>query len=603
MLSENKLDERLLSKPPYYFFPAIHYSPESAWELIKAFRHLNPDCVAVELPQAFAQEIGTAISRLPDLTFIEILREHERVALHIEPCDPFIEAIRLAQENNLPAELIDLDVERYPRFYDPMPDTYAIPCIGLKNYWTAIEQSQTSAPPTSLIDERRELFMAKELKKLSFSYERILVVTGLRHTQKVAWHVDKNQFQTTAPASHITADLKTYTEDCSREIMSTCGYITHAYEKARKGNHEIFDRHSLHLELLKDAQKQYEKVRNYTIPPTRLATILQFARNLAIQNNKLLPDLFQLLVASRGCVDHRYAFEVWKLATDYTHLKNVDNLQEIEIDPQTLWGSQSFIKFKITTPSGKEHPTERLKKDQTKKKYFSITPEGICSYPPEDKVVEHIGDRLKKRALLIAHDESSSSIPFTTSLEEGIDIRETIRHFLDKSIYVKKVRGRQGQSASCVLIFQSEKRTETGFPWTMSWLGEHEQESDMAFYASNPLSNVVGPGIAQAEYGGFMLISPPRRLFDVWNDQDYIEFDYKEEVLLAAAIDYATKPLIVYASNSPPSHSLKARAQRQGKQIQFIPITTLSHYELQKLRRFHVLDSHKTRKIASDFIF
>ncbi len=43
----------------------------------------------------------------------------------------------------------------------------------------------------------------------------------------------------------------------------------------------------------------------------------------------------------------------------------------------------------------------------------------------------------------------------------------------------------------------------------------------MALYATDPMRQVVGPGIMRATYGGFMLTYPPGRLFDVWRDPDY----------------------------------------------------------------------------------
>ena len=70
----------------------------------------------------------------------------------------------------------------------------------------------------------------------------------------------------------------------------------------------------------------------------------------------------------------------------------------------------------------------------------------------------------------------------------------------------------------------------------MTWLGEHDQESDMALYATQPADNVVGPGICRSEYGGFLLSYPPRRMYDVWQDEDYSFARGKAEVLLLAGI-------------------------------------------------------------------
>lgn len=136
----------------------------------------------------------------------------------------------------------------------------------------------------------------------------------------------------------------------------------------------------------------------------------------------------------------------------------------------------------------------------------------------------------------------------------------------------------------------------------MSWIGEHEQESDMAFFATSFQDDIVGPGIGRAEYGGFMLSYPPRRLMDVWSDDDYMECKTNAEVLLMSAIDYAVKPVIVYVADKPPAAALKGYAARQGKKISYLPISQFSKIELQKIRSFHVLDNYMTREIAGEYI-
>src|SRR5260370_8062735 len=45
-----------------------------------------------------------------------------------------------------------------------------------------------------------------------------------------------------------------------------------------------------------------------------------------------------------------------------------------------------------------------------------------------------------------------------------------------------------------------------------TWYAEHAQESTLAFYATDPMKNLVGPGIAQAEYGGAPFLFPPPHL-------------------------------------------------------------------------------------------
>src|SRR5260370_38161805 len=50
-----------------------------------------------------------------------------------------------------------------------------------------------------------------------------------------------------------------------------------------------------------------------------------------------------------------------------------------------------------------------------------------------------------------------------------------------------------------------------------TWYAEHAQESTLAFYATDPMKNLVGPGIAQAEYGGAPFLLPPPPLPHFWS--------------------------------------------------------------------------------------
>jgi len=93
----------------------------------------------------------------------------------------------------------------------------------------------------------------------------------------------------------------------------------------------------------------------------------------------------------------------------------------------------------------------------------------------------------------------------------------------------------------------------------VTWLGEHSQESDMAF-SSTPAGEVMdGPGISRWSYGGFML-------------------------------------------TYPPSGWCVSMAARLGKKIIYLPIGVFSPVTLKKMKEFHVLEGHHVRKHAKDYI-
>ncbi|MGD2116423.1 MAG: hypothetical protein PVG07_15315, partial [Acidobacteriota bacterium] len=141
------------------------------------------------------------------------------------------------------------------------------------------------------------------------------------------------------------------------------------------------------------------------------------------------------------------------------------------------------------------------------------------------------------------------------------------------------------------------------YPYLMTWLGEHHDESDMAFYSTHPAEQVVGPGIMRATYGGFLMTMPPGRLFDVWMDPEYRGLPEKADVLLAAGIDYSEERLVVHVAERPPRPALRRHAAAQGKRIVHIPLGSLSPRTLRKVRVLHILVGHDKRELAKDYVW
>jgi hypothetical protein len=231
----------------------------------------------------------------------------------------------------------------------------------------------------------------------------------------------------------------------------------------------------------------------------------------------------------------------------------------------------------------------------------AINGEAMCSYPPEDLVVEDYGRFLKKQAKHILSEERVRVEPFTTSILDGIDLRETIRNWYEKKIYVRQFDKMAGEVGAVVVIFDEDR--EGRYNYLMTWLGEHQNESDMAYYSTHPFDHMVGPGIGRAEYGGFLMTLPPRRMFDVWGDPDYDFAETKPERLLLAALDYSIHKYVVYVASRPPRSIFRSIASRLNRTIVYIPIGQLSPDKLKKIRVVHVLDSHQRREEAKDYIW
>lgn len=614
----------VIQKGNIYAIPITHYNMEMAAQVRVAFLDLKPDCVAVELAETMTLQLLHAASRLPDISIIVSQGKNQEPLYYLsEPCDAAFEGLRSALEANVRAFCIDLDVDRYPEFKESFPDPYSIQRIGLKKYYDLYRDKESVDPsPKTQLDINREIYMAKRLKELSFSYDRILFVVGMVHLEGVFAALDNSTFPELSHVNRAGTQVNTLSENSAREVLAEPGWISTRYEELRQElverdlhmpstaeeSHFPPDRQKLIFDLFKKAGERYVEASGHYFPGYNLRNVMKFSRNYALLTNRLMPDLFQLLSAAKGCVDHNYAYEVWDLATSYPYLRNVDNLPELDLTINEVWGHSKIIRFHLKQPGRKFNVGFQKRQDKSKLKFQPPGPFGICSYPPEDIHVENFGMFLKKKGVQLLSEDSARVAPFVASIEDGIDTRETIRHWFERKLYVK-VKGKPpGGVGSVVMIFNEEEQTsdfmqDSKYPWKATWLGEHSQESDMAFYATSLKGNVVGPGISRCEYGGFMMSYPPRRMQDVWHDPDYLECRSKAEVLLVAAIDYAVKPLVVYVAAKPPRSALKSFAQRFGKKIVFIPIGQLSPIKINQIRIFHVLDGFQRRADAGEYIY
>ena len=343
---------------------------------------------------------------------------------------------------------------------------------------------------------------------------------------------------------------------------------------------------------------------------SQVRVLYKFARNYALLSSALVPNLYQLVVAARGATDDNFAYEVWDQATEYPWQTGNPGLPVLRLKGEDLFLDQKRIKFhrRLKTFRRRLVPIPVKKKRREKipgewKRDF----EGfyICSYPPEDVVIEGYGQYLPKKALEIKSEENSRIGPFINSLLDGIDIRQTIREWPQGKIYVKEDIPLRGRVGSVVMIFDPDLPDRDGkeaFPWKVTWLGEHDQESDMSFY-STPAGEVMdGPGISRCQYGGFMLTYPPLRVYDIWKDPFFDTARNKPERLLMSAIDYSLQKHVVYVAATAPSGWCQSMAAKLGKKIIYLPIGIFSPVTLKKIRQFHVLEGHHVRKYARHYI-
>ena len=591
------------------YFPVVPGRLEFSIELRRFLLENVPAVVAVELPAMIAPMFTKAVERLPEISAImypDASDEDRAIWVPVEPADPFTEAVRTAADIGAEVVFIEPDAGDRPHLPDLYPDTYAIKQAGLNRY---IDSYRVFPQPRSDELADHAAAMAWKLQGTDPLADVVVVVSlNLLDPLLDAMEVPQDAPDTLRRRMPDEVRLLNLHPDCLAEVLVEYPYLQDRYEFFRidRTNPRLIDRPYVQLDLLKEAEAAYKQNTGEKLEHWHRRLMARYTRNLSLVTGQLTAHAFDLAVAARSVVDDNYGWEVWQMANRYPAQQTTSEYETVNLSADEIWINTKRVKMRRRLP----RPKQRLKssglKPRKKEKQpgewaRQTTGNAICSYPPEDLVIEGYGRFLKQKAKSILSEERERVEPFTTSILDGIDLRETIRNWHKKQIYVRKLEKLADEVGAVVVIFDED--AEDRYTYLTTWLGEHQNESDMAFYSTPPFDHIVGPGIGRAEYGGFLMTLPPRRMFDVWSDKDYEFAESKSERLLLAALDYSVHRYIVYVAAKPPRSIFRSIAAHLNRKIVYVPIGQLSPAKLKKVRVVHVLDNYDRRDIAKDYIW
>jgi hypothetical protein len=590
------------------YLPVVAGRLEFASAIRRRLLEQRPAAVAVELPVFLEEAYLEAAARLPEMSVI--LYEDSgagdaAIYLPVEPCDAFVEAIRTALEMGVPVMFLEAGGAPRPHVASSYPDPYAIRHIGWDRY---VEAYRLRPQPRTPAIEAHAAAMAWKLQGAD-PFAPVAVVVSLNMLNPLLDAMETPQQAPPAPRSLPEPRLLNPHPDCLAEIATEYPYLQERYEQERllAADGPLTDRPRVQLDLIRDAARAYEINTGESVATWQRLAIARYTRNLASISAELTAGLFDIAVAARGIVDDNFAWEVWETANRYPAQKDKsETLETVNLSGEEVWLNTRKLRLRRREPRPKRMFRPRglkpRKKEREPGEWARQTGgNAICSYPPEDIAIENYGKFLQRKAKTMLSEERARVEPFLTSIFDGIDLRETIRNWHDGRIWVRKLDRLAGETGALVVIFDEDK--EDKYTYLTTWLGEHQNESDMAFYSTQPFEHLVGPGIGRAEYGGFLMTLPPRRLYDVWADPDYDLAESKPERLLLAALDYSVHRFVVYVARKPPRSIFRTLAARMDRRILYLPMGALAPDKIKRLRVVHVLDGYERRAQARDFLW
>ena len=607
-------DDFLRIGPRVRVLPIVHGSGDCAIRVREELLARPYDCVAVPLPPSFQEDVEAAAERLPAISAV-VQRDADGDGFSyvpIDPCQGVIAAIRTARGERIAREFIDRETPQFEAQEGTYPDPYALKLVSPEAFAAAVLPA-TPAPDEGQHAERIA-WMAGRLRDLESRYQSILLVCSLRDW---AWIRDAYHHPIEiGPAEPFYSPIETFGVDPKTLIflLGELPYLTALYERGRS---ELTPDDNLSVdgvkELVLHARDRLKVTRPDVagrITPQLLTVYFRYVRNLSLLDRRLTPDLYSLIVAAQQTAGDDFALAVAEAAREYP-----PSLQPPSPDPQPLlrmgvgrasvpgWGTGAMVSRLPGQALSWRSCELRPKPPETDQKRWkqAWNPYGMCSWPPEDDRIESFQRHVRDRAKASLGADLARSEKFTASVMDGLDLRETLRNWHTGDLYVKVLPPSRGSIEVVVFLFDVPADPKV-YTHRATWFAEHAEESTLAFYATDPMLDLVGPGIARGDYGGALFLFPPRALPDLWSDPRLDFADTLETRLLAGAFLHSRERHVAVVSPGPPPASWRRLARRFGKKIVPIPLDRFGGQLIARLRRFHVLNGKRVRSYAADFI-
>jgi hypothetical protein len=400
MPEETGLPELLagsLHRGRFRYFPVVPGRLEFAIEVRQAILRERPQVVALELPTTLRDAYLRAIGRLPEMSVIFYPDEQEderAVYVPIEPADPFVEAIRTALEIDAEIVFADPDSGERPHLKDDYPDPYSIRHIGIEKY---VEAYRVYPQPRSDEIEAHADGIAWKLQGCD-PLAQVMVVVSLNLLDPVLDAMERPQAQPMGRSRREEVRVLNPTPESLAEITIEYPYLQHRYEQFRAlmTDTNLIDRRHAQLALYREAEKSYESNTGERVLHWQRRLLARYSRNLALADHALSAGIFDLTVAARSIVDDNYGWDVWETAGRYPPQKQANDVMNVQISGEEVWLDTKKIRLRRRLPSKKRRlmpvGLKKRPKEKTPGEWASqLDGSSICSYPPEDLVVEDYG--------------------------------------------------------------------------------------------------------------------------------------------------------------------------------------------------------------------
>ncbi len=634
-------------------FPVRHGKAAFAMELRNLLWTEKFDAFAFAWPTSLLPDAQEAVEALPAIHSLVIRRDGEvKAYLPMDPCDAYIEALRQSGQRRIPCHFLEDDELIEAPLHQPLPDAYLLRGIGMSAYYAMAKDVLGNAEPSAL-DPQGTILKARGrrcmagLRNLEKKHTRILFLCDF----PVLFRLEELLAEDSISGMLAEVEYKVASDDQIRLASRGGATADDGVKKSIRGRDsqgrveariypvrpallyfalgefpfyagemekERADPMAQPMEYLDLIKRIFVETRNqFLTDPNEVGAIsikkiqsaLIYLRNLAVLKGRLTPDLIDVVAAAKGVFGNAFAAKVLESGKYYPFFDPLladDQMLEIgreQIAEPSEEGPATAFNMLEDEPKiwRTLHIKREPNREQQRRYRYAWDARGMCSHTPEDDRIEGFNRAVRRRSRDIDVQAFARTEKLTTSLKDGIDMRETLRHWSTGEIHVRENPPARGQADTVVIIFDSDH--DERYPSHTTWYAEHEEESTLTFYATDPMAKLIGPGISESEYGGLSLLFPPRHVENIF-DLPAEEYDFRNlaEQLVYGALLNTRERTVAYVSQTKPGLRLRRMAARFKKRLIWVPMAGFSAETLRRLRKFHILNGKEVRAWASRYI-
>jgi hypothetical protein len=465
--------------------PSYHYDPIFGQIACRALSAFSPSVVALELPPEVEPEMDWAASCWPG----PVVVASPTSLFPFVPGDSIFEAFRAARTRGIAVVLIDLQL---PEPGDGHEDGQGqLPLLGPEFaprasalFLDTTDALLAAAGPPREIHLAREAHMAAALAELMAENERVMWVGGMAHWTRIVARLADHAFDATAVIQPHQAEFRRMrlAPSALYRMTGRLPWLVAQYGVHPAGFEEVGATQAMALEATRQKVGAAEVVLvlpGHTpspldgheepegIGPVDVARTLLYARNLALTAEiRERPDFGELLLAAAATIGPRYAGRLYETAT--AERASDRALQHAALEWDIKDGHERYrcgdeiLNATPYRPARGGWLIDLMEvRRRARDELYRDLPGGAqgkrrwnCHPEDEERYVSFVHYMLRRASQ--SDPGESKSVPFSSGLLDGLDIRATLRDWAKGTVYVREEQRGQMNFTNGAIDWTSE---------------------------------------------------------------------------------------------------------------------------------------------------